>query len=123
MAKAWKSLLVVVAVAMVLSVGMVVMPQEVAEANPGTIYVPDNFTTIQQAVNNATSGDTIIVRDGTYHENVDVNVAHLTIQSENGTANCVVNASNPDDHVFEVTADWVNITGFTVENATSGGRA
>ena len=118
MAKAGKSLLVVVAVAVVLSVGMVAMPQEVAEANPGTIYVPDNFTTMQQAVNNATSGDTIIVRDGTYHENVDVNVAHLTIQSENGTANCVVNASNPDDHVFNVTADWVNITGFTVENAT-----
>jgi parallel beta-helix repeat protein len=122
MAKAGESLLVVVAVALVLSVGMVAMPQEVAEANPGTIYVPDNFTTIQQAVNNATSGDTIIVRDGTYHENVDVNVAHLTIQSENGTANCVVNASSPNDHVFNITADWVNITGFTVENATTDYR-
>jgi len=87
-------------------------------ASPGIIYVPDNYTKIQWAVDNATSGDTIIVRDGTYHENVDVSVAHLTIQSENGTANCVVNASNPNDHVFEVTADWVNITGFTVENAT-----
>jgi len=91
---------------------------EPVSASPGIIYVPDNYTKIQWAVNNATSGDTIIVRDGTYHENVDVSVAHLTIQSENGTANCVVNASNPDDHVFEVTADWVNITGFTVENAT-----
>jgi len=75
-------------------------------------------TPIQDAVNNATGGETICVKDGLYHENVDVNVAHLTIQSENGAANCVVNASNPDDHVFEVTADWVNITGFTVENAT-----
>lgn len=43
-----------------------------------TIYVPDNYTTIQAAVNNATAGDTIIVRDGTYSENVDAN--------ENGTA-------------------------------------
>jgi len=94
---------------------------EVASAWP--IYVPDDYTKIQWAVDNATSGDTIIVRDGTYHENVDVDVAHLTIQSENGTANCVVNATNPDDHVFHVTADWVNITGFTVENTTEAYNA
>jgi len=97
--------------------GLPVLVREV-EASSGTIYVPDNYTKIQWAVDNATPGDTIIVRDGTYHENVDVNVDNLTIQSENGTANCVVNAANPNDHVFNVTADWVNITGFTVENAT-----
>lgn len=34
-------------------------------------------------VNNASAGDTIIARDGTYTENVDVNKS-LTIQSENG---------------------------------------
>jgi len=80
-------------------------------------------TPIQSAVNSATSGDTICVKDGNYHENVDVNTANLTIQSENGTANCVVNASNPDDHVFNVTADWVNITGFMVGNATEAYNA
>ena len=75
-------------------------------------------TPIQSAVNNATGGDTICVKDGNYYENVDVNTANLTIKSENGSANCAVNASNAGDHVFCVTADWVNITGFTVENAT-----
>jgi len=80
-------------------------------------------TPIQDAVNNATSGETICVKDGLYHENVDVNTAGLTIQSENGTANCVVNATNPDAHVFNVAADWVNITGFTVENATGTDKA
>ncbi len=95
-------------------------PVKEVQASPGTIWVPDNYTTIQDAVNNATSGDTIIIRDGTYNENVDVNKDYLTIQSENGTANCIVNASNSSDHVFNVTADWVNITGFTVQNATGG---
>jgi len=38
-----------------------------------TIYVPDDYSTIQQAVDDASAGDTIIVRDGTYTENVDVN--------------------------------------------------
>ncbi|MDI6811677.1 MAG: hypothetical protein QMD80_08465 [archaeon] len=38
-----------------------------------TIYVPDNYPTIQSAVDAASAGDTIIVRDGTYIENVNVN--------------------------------------------------
>ena len=80
------------------------------------VYVPDDYPTIQQAVDNAAAGDTIVVRDGTYQENVAVNKA-LTIQSENGTANCVVSAANPDEHVFEVSADGVSITGLMVENA------
>jgi len=80
-------------------------------------------TPIQDAVNNAAGGETICVKDGNYHENVDVNAANLTIKSENGYANCVVNATDSNDHVFEVTANWVNITGFTVENATASTRA
>jgi len=79
-------------------------------------------TPIQDAVNNATSGETICVKDGNYQENVDVNTAGLTIQSENGTANCIVNASNPNDYVFYVTADWVNITGFSVRDANGTRR-
>ena len=82
-----------------------------------TIYVPDDYPTIQQAVDNAKAGDTIIVRDGVYAENVKVN-KQLTIRSENGSANCIVHAANPNDHVFCVTADNVNISGFTVTGAT-----
>ena len=35
-------------------------------------YVPDDHEKIQWAVDNASAGDTIIVSDGTYTENVDV---------------------------------------------------
>ena len=95
-----------------------------AVVSAATIYVPEGGNqTIQQAVNNATAGDTIIVHDGTYHENVNVDgVAHLTIRSENGTANCIVNASDSNDYVFEVSRDYMNISGFTIENATGQGR-
>ena len=54
--------------------------------NAATIYVPDDYETIQDAVDNATAGDTIIVRDGTYNENVDVKKDRLTVRSENGPA-------------------------------------
>jgi len=76
-------------------------------------------------VNNASEGDTIIVRDaytGT-KENIVVNVTHLTIQSKNGTANCTVNASDSSDHVFDVSVAYVNISRFTVTGATSTSKA
>ena len=47
-----------------------------------TIYVPDDYETIQEAVNHAQPGDTIIVRDGTYVENVVIDKSYLTIKSE-----------------------------------------
>ena len=59
-------------------------------ASARTIYVPDDYEKIQWAVDNASVGDTIIVRDGTYYENVVVD-KQLTIKSENGSDNCIVN--------------------------------
>ena len=67
------------------------------EASPATICVPDDHPTIQAAVNAASPGDAIIVRDGTYTENVAVNKDHLTIQSQNGADLTIVQAANPDD--------------------------
>ena len=75
------------------------------------------LTVPQWAVDNATAGDIIIVRDGIYVENVNVDKS-LDIISENGSAECIVQAANPDDHVFEVLADYVTICGFTIKNAT-----
>lgn len=39
-------------------------------SSPGTIWVPDNYPTIQEAVNAAGDGDTIRVRANDYPENV-----------------------------------------------------
>jgi len=77
------------------------------------IYVPDGFATIQDAVDAAYLNDTIIVRDGTYIENVDV-YKRLTIRSENGSDSTIVLAKEPYS-VFNVRADYVNISGFTMQ--------
>ncbi|MCK4736645.1 MAG: right-handed parallel beta-helix repeat-containing protein, partial [Methanophagales archaeon] len=46
---------------------------------------------------------------------VDVNKS-LTIRSSSGNpADTIVHSANPDDHVFEITANYVNISGFTME--------
>jgi parallel beta-helix repeat protein len=84
-----------------------------AEASPGTIYVPDDYASIQAAVNASSPGDTIIVRDGTYTDNVDVNKS-LTIRSENGASFTTIKAADVWDHVFDIMADEVSISGFTI---------
>ena len=75
-----------------------------------------DFIKIQDAISAASAGDTIIVRDGTYRENIDV-TKRLTIKSENGSVNCIVEAEDRDDNVFEITTNYVNISGFTVKDA------
>jgi len=82
------------------------------------LYVPNNYPTIQEAVDAANPGDTIIVRDGIYIENININKDHLTIKSENGADSTIVQAANSDDHVFEVVESFIEIDGFTVKGAT-----
>ncbi|MBP8945484.1 MAG: DUF2341 domain-containing protein, partial [Paludibacteraceae bacterium] len=74
-------------------------------------------TSIQTAIDAASTGDTIIVGssgtehgNGVYTENVNVTKS-LTIKSESGYATTTVIATNANDHVFEVTANNVTIGG------------
>ncbi|MHA2214421.1 MAG: NosD domain-containing protein [Candidatus Hodarchaeales archaeon] len=81
------------------------------------IYVDDDgtadFTTIQEAINAANSGDTIIVKDGVYSENIIVNKSNLSVESENGFLNTIIK-SNTTYLTVEIVSDYVNFTGFTI---------
>jgi parallel beta-helix repeat protein len=108
--------LVLISVIIASSIGMSACASDAAgSSSSATIYVPDDYAKIQDAVDSASEGDTIIVRDGTYRENVKVN-RRLTIQSDRGSAP-IIEAGRSDAHVLEVTADHVIISGFTVKDA------
>ncbi|WP_210409067.1 NosD domain-containing protein, partial [Methanococcoides sp. AM1] len=78
---------------------------------------------IQDAVDAATNGDTIIVYPGVYTENVDV-YKKLTIISESGNPDyTIVQAASSNDHVFHVTADNVTINGFTATGVTGDDKS
>ena len=78
-------------------------------ASAATIYVPDNYTKVQWAIDNATAGETIIVRDGTYYENVVVDKQlNLT-----GIGMPVVDAGG-NGTAITVSADGCVIDGFYV---------
>ncbi|ADE35644.1 NosD domain-containing protein [Methanohalophilus mahii] len=93
----------------------------VGTAGANTLNVTDesttnNYTTIQYAVDNATSGDTIHVYPGTYSENVVVN-KELNIISVDGASATHVMAAASSDHVFNISANNVTIDGFNVSGA------
>jgi parallel beta-helix repeat protein len=96
---------------------MTIFPENV-EAN--TLYVggtgPGNYTSIQSAIENASIGGTVYVFNGTYFEHININKT-LSLVGENKDTTNVDGDGNGD--VINVTADWVNITGFTVTNSGS----
>lgn len=56
-------------------------------------YVPDDFGTIQEAVDQALDGDTVIVRPGTYFENIDFLGKAIVVRSEKGSLVTVVDGN------------------------------
>lgn len=81
----------------------------------------EDYTSIQQAVNNSNDGDTILVNKGVYVENVDVD-KKLTIISKSGNPeDTIIQALNPNDHVFHVTANNVTIKGFGLNASSESG--
>jgi parallel beta-helix repeat protein len=72
---------------------------------------------IQAAINAAHSGDTVSVKDGTYHEHVVVNKAIiLTGESMKGT---IIDGGG-NGYTVDVTASNVVISGFTITNGDVG---
>lgn len=79
---------------------------------------PGNYTTIQEAINNATSGDTIFVYNGTYNENVDTKLKKLTLYGEDRDTTIITGAAaNP---IVKITTSDTTLSGFTLTGTPTG---
>lgn len=87
-----------------------------------TLYVggsgPGNYTKIQDAIDNASDGDTVFVYDDSspYYENLDVNKI-ISLIGENRDTTIIDGSENGD--VINIYADRVDISGFTIQNSGS----
>ena len=77
---------------------------------------------IQAAINNANSGDVIIVKPGTYNENLDLsrsNLNNLVLRSESGNPlDTIITAKNAgNDVIFAKDKNNLVIKGFTISGA------
>ena len=112
-----KAILASFAILCLLSIPLMMEKNISVKAESKTWYVDDDgpadFSTIQEAVNNATPGDTIYVYNGTY-ENVKVNKA-VSLVGEDRDSTIV--DGNGNGSVIFVTAGNVKIHGFTVKGS------
>lgn len=90
---------------------------EPVKSRPETIVVPNDYSTIQEAVNNANEGDTVFVSSGTYYEHVMVNKTGLNVVGEN--MDVAIIDGEGEGVLVEICADDVEIRGFTLQNGGS----
>jgi len=85
-----------------------------------TIIVPDDFSTIQEAVFAANPGDTIYVRAGTYQERVNIFKNNLVLTGENKDTTILEGTGETYPTISINNADKIAITGFTIQNSKDG---
>jgi nitrous oxidase accessory protein len=82
------------------------------------IRVPEDYERIQWAIGNASDGDTIFVRAGTYYEHVTVSKPLVLVGEDKATT---IIDGNGTGTVVSVTAENVVINGFTLRNSGKNG--
>ncbi len=95
-------------------------------SSAATITVNDdpeaNYTSIQDAIDNSNSGDTILVNPGTYNENLNINKP-LTIVSNSEIPDKTTVQASENDNVFYITSNNVIIRGFSITGTHGPSKA
>lgn len=88
--------------------------------NPYIIYVPADYPTIQQAIDAAVSGTTIIVAQGTYYETLTLNKSGIILQGDN--RNSIIFGEEPFPIIYceNISGDETAIKGFKITNGDYG---
>ena len=81
------------------------------------IVVPDDYPSIQGAINHADIGSTIYVKPGVYYENV---IVYKPVRVVGEGRDVVFVDGKGRGNVFYISADNVEITGFTIRNSSKG---
>jgi parallel beta-helix repeat protein len=86
-----------------------------------TLYVggtgEGNYTKIQDAIDNASDGDTVFVYNGTYYENLYI---EKTIDLIGENKNKTFIDGGGKGRVIDIDFRWVTINGFTISNGSAG---
>src|SRR5215475_10312280 len=103
----------------VLALIVIVLPRSSVEA--GALNVPQDYPTIQAAINAALNGDTVTVAPGTYVENIDFHGKSITVASAQGPSQTVIDGGALDSVATFTSGDGSRsvLNGFTLRNGRS----
>lgn len=87
-----------------------------------TILVPQDYSTIQAAIDAAVDGDSIVVAPGTYVENIDFLGKAISLKSEQGPNVTIIDGNQNDSVVAFASGEGPAsvIDGFMITNGRSG---
>lgn len=90
-----------------------------------TINVPNDYATIQAAINAASTGDVVLVAKGTYVENLDFRGKAITVKGSDGPEETLIDGGSPSNPDFGTVVTFVSnegpdsvLQGFTLTNGT-----
>ncbi len=92
--------------------GMSPLTFRILPVRAGTIIVPDDYPQIQQAIDEATPGQTILVRPGSYNESLVINKTISLIGEEKATT--IISQDYASESI-RIYADNVELRGFSIE--------
>jgi len=109
-------------VLLVLSLVLVSFPQNEVEAEANTVFVPDDYPTIQEAIDNAAEGDTVFVKNGVYPVGdnttmvISKTLSLIGEDPENTVILGVFSMYPENDVAIRLAAPNVTVSGFTITN-------
>jgi nitrous oxidase accessory protein len=114
---------IAIALAVILAlIVSVMMGVQSAKSSPATIVVPDDYSTIHEAVNNAVDGDTVFVKNGIYpvDENSTIVISKtLSLIGEDPANTVILGASSTyyeNGFAIRLAAPNITVSGFTITN-------
>jgi hypothetical protein len=81
-----------------------------------------DYATVQGAIDDANSGDTIQLDPGTYEENIVVDVPNLTLESSGDYTDTALQTGGGADEMVLIDADGVTVSGLTIRSTASTGQ-
>jgi len=105
-----------------LTISIVSLAFNIQPAKARTITVPDDYPTIQEAVNAASPGDTIEVAPGVYYENILVTKDGLTLLGS-GADVTIIDGQDKYNVVYAYEITSFTIEGFTIRNSSHTGSS
>jgi len=124
-----KKIIILTAVSIILWAGIVPISATFEDSQPmntdkgrGILYVggsgPGNYTTIQEAITNATNGDTVFVFNGTYNENINI-AKRISVIGEDKDITIIDGVAGGDTVVL-ILVNEVELSDFTIQGDPSG---
>ncbi|MCD6237094.1 MAG: PKD domain-containing protein, partial [Thermoplasmata archaeon] len=80
---------------------------------------PGNYTKIQDAIDNASYGDTVFVYAGVYYEKITINKSINLIGEDKDTT--IIDGKNSTNSIISINSGGIKVSGFTVQNSSEYG--